>query len=436
MKKLAKRNLICFAILAVLLMVLCFANFTIPTTTSRFVGFVPAITKDIDINGGLASKYNITYDESVIDTDSELQSTVKMLSNKLALFGYGGASVSVGENDNIYVEMPAIKQASGILNAIATTGPLYITTASQTEIDKQTAISGEDVVDVTSQFSQINASAFSWGVNIHLSTEGQEKLKKLTEGATSGTTLNIFVGEDTISQIGISSQLNTPDLYFYGTESTQDLANVTALQILMGKYNAEFDMVNNEIISIAPAISPMIQTLILIALLALVAAAVALFFVKFGQLGFLVLMNLVFLLTISAFLMQAIPVFVLSYSGIIGLVLGVGLFFVSNYIIFNSAKQGYAQGKKLPLAIKLGFSGNTLKVVDISVVSIIFAVAVYLIGGVYAQSFAFALAIASALNMLVSLAFNKLFTKWYTKINTKKAHLVRFTREEHINELD
>ena len=172
MKKLAKRNLICFAILAVLLMVLCFANFTIPTTTSRFVGFVPAITKDIDINGGLASKYNITYDESVIDTDSELQSTVKMLSNKLALFGYGGASVSVGENDNIYVEMPAIKQASGILNAIATTGPLYITTASQTEIDKQTAISGEDVVDVTSQFSQINASAFSWGVNIHLSTEG------------------------------------------------------------------------------------------------------------------------------------------------------------------------------------------------------------------------------------------------------------------------
>ncbi|MBR5012912.1 MAG: hypothetical protein IKY15_03120, partial [Clostridia bacterium] len=80
----------------------------------------------------------------------------------------------------------------------------------------------------------------------------------------------------------------------------------------MGKYNAEFDMVNNEIISIAPAISPMIQTLILIALLALVAAAVALFFVKFGQLGFLVLMNLVFLLTISAFLMQAIPVFVLS----------------------------------------------------------------------------------------------------------------------------
>ena len=436
MKKLAKRNLICFAILAVLLMVLCFVNFTVPATTSRFVGFVPAITKDIDINGGLASKYDITYDESVIDTDTELQNTVKMLSNKLAMFGYGGASVSVGANNNIYVEMPAIKQASGILNAIATVGPLYITTASQTEIDKTTAISGQDVVDVASQFSQINASAFSWGVNIKLTTEGQEKLKKLTEGATSGTTLNIFVGEDTISQIGISSQLNTPDLYFYGTESTQDLANVTALQILMGKYSAEFDMVNNEIISIAPAISPMVQTLILIALAVVLAAVVALFFVKFGQLGFLVLMNLVFLLTISAFFMQAIPVFVLSYSGIIGLLLGVGLFFVSNYIIFNSAKKGYAEGKKLPLAIKLGLTGNTLKIVDISVVAIIFAVAVYLIGGVYAQSFAFALALASAINMLVSLVFNKLFTKWYTKINTKKAHLVRFTREEHVNELD
>ena len=436
MKKLAKRNLICFAILAMILAVLCFVNFTIPTTTQKFVGFVPAITKDIDINGGLASKYDITIDESVIDTDTELKSTVKMLSNKLALYGYGGASVSVGENDNIYVEMPAIKQASSILNAIATTGPLYITTAAQTEIDKQTAISGSEVVDVTSQFSQINASAFSWGVNIHLTSEGQQKLKKLTESATSGTTLNIFVGEDTISQIGISSQLDTPDLYFYGTESTEDMANVTALQILMGKYSADFDMVNNEIVSIAPAISPAIQTLIIIALCAVLVAVMALFFVKFGQLALLVLMNLVFLLTLSAFFMQAIPVFVLSYSGIVGMLIGIGLFFVSNYMIFQSAKKGYAEGKKLPLAVKLGLSSNTLRIVDISVVAIIFAVGVYIIGGVYAQSFAFALALVSALNMLTSLALNKLFTKWYTKINSKNANLVRFTREEHISELD
>lgn len=436
MKKLAKRNLICFAILAMILAVLCFVNFTIPTTTQKFVGFVPAITKDIDINGGLASKYDITFDESVIDTDTELKSTVKMLSNKLALYGYGGASVSVGENDNIYVEMPAIKQASSILNAIATTGPLYITTAAQTEIDKQTAISGSEVVDVTSQFSQINASAFSWGVNIHLTSEGQQKLKKLTESATSGTTLNIFVGDDTISQVGISSQLDTPDLYFYGTESTEDMANVTALQILMGKYSADFDMVNNEIVSIAPAISPAIQTLIIIALCAVLVAVMALFFVKFGQLALLVLMNLVFLLTLSAFFMQAIPVFVLSYSGIVGMLIGIGLFFVSNYMIFQSAKKGYAEGKKLPLAVKLGLSSNTLRIVDISVVAIIFAVGVYIIGGVFAQSFAFALALVSALNMLTSLALNKLFTKWYTKINSKNANLVRFTREEHISELD
>lgn len=436
MKKLAKRNLICFAILAIILAMLCFVNFTIPATTSKFVGFVPAITKDVDISGGFASKYDITFDESVIDTDRELQNTVKMLSDKLALYGYGGASVSVGENDNIYVEMPAIKEANGILNAIATTGPLYITTATQTEIDKETAISGADVIDVSSQFSQITASSFSWGVNIHLTNEGHQKLKKLTEGATSGTTLNIFVGEDTISQIGISSQLDTADLYFYGTESTEDMANVTALQILMGKYNAEFDMVNNEIVSIAPAISPAIQTLIIIALCVVLMAVLALFFVKFGQLGLIVLMNLVFLLSLSAFFMQAIPVFVLSYSGIVGLLIGVGLFFVSNYMIFKTAKDGYAQGKKLPLSVKLGLNGNTLKIVDMSVVAIIFAIAVYAIGGVYAQSFAFTLAIVSALNMLTSLALNKLFTKWYTKINSKNAKLVRFTREEHISELD
>ena len=437
MKKLAIRNLICFAVLAVILVALCFINIGVPATTSRFVGFVPAITKDIDISGGVASKYEVTYGEGVLNSQAELDRTVSMLSSTLASYGYGNACVSQGSNDNIYVEIPKVRQAQAILSAIATVGELYITTDSIDSIDKDKAITGEEVVTATSQFSQTSASSFSWGVNINLTDKGKEKLASLTENASSGSvTLNIFVGETTISQIGIGGQVNTNDLYFYGTSSTQDAANVTALGILMGKYYADFDMVNNEIIEIAPLISPAIQTLIYVAIAIIAVALLVMFFIMFGELGWIVSLCFAFFMTLTVFFMQAIPIFVLSFSGVIGLVIGMVLFFISNFIIFKAAKDGYAEGKKIPLAVKLGINNSALKVVDISVVGMIFAVGAYVVGGVYAQSFALAIGICAALNLLTSLAFNKLFTKWYTRINTKDAKKLHFTREEYVNELD
>lgn len=437
MKKLAKRNLICFAVLAVILIALCFVNIGVPATTSRFVGFVPAITKDIDISGGVASKYEVTYGDGVLNSQAELDRTVSMLSSTLASYGYGNACVSQGSNNNIYVEIPKVRQAEAILGAIATTGDLYITTDSIDSIDKDKAITGEEVVTATSQFSQTSASSFSWGVNINLTDKGKEKLASLTENASNGSvTLNIFVGETTISQIGLGGPIDTNDLYFYGTSTTQDNANVTALQILMGKYNAEFDMVNNEIIEIAPLISSSIEVMIYIALALISVLLLVMCFVLFGELGLIITLNYAFFLTLTAFFMQALPIFVLSYSGIVGLGLGIVLFFMSNFIIFSSAKKNYAEGKKIPLSVKLGIKNNALKIVDFSVIAIILAIVLYFIGGVYVQSFALALGITSALNLLTSLALNMLFTKWYTRINPKDAKKLRFTREDNISELD
>ena len=344
----------------------------------------------------------------------------------------------MGTNDNIYIEIPKIREAEGILMAISTTGALCITTASSAaDATAENSIGGEEVIDAHSQFSQTSNTGYSWGVNVKLTDAGKSKLATMTEDAASSQiTLNIFVGENTISQIGIGGQVNTNDLYFYGTSSTQDAANVTALGILMGKYYADFDMVNNEIIEIAPLISPAIQTLIYVAIGIISLALLAMFFIMFGELGWIVSLCFAFFMTLTVFFMQAIPIYVLSFSGVIGLVLGMVIFFISNFIIFKAAKDGYAEGKKIPLAIKLGINNNVMKIVDISVVAIIFAVGAYIIGGVYAQSFAMALAICAALNLLTSLAMNKMFTKWYTRINTKDAKKLHFTREEHINELD
>lgn len=434
-KNIAIRNFISFAILAAIMIALCFVNVLVPATTSRFVGFVPAITKGIDINGGYASNYEITYNPSSVDCQQDLNQAIKLLSGKLNAWGYTSAKLTVGTNDNLYVEVPKTRQAEAVLSTIATAGEVFITTDAKESIDKTKAITGADINDAYAQFAQSSPTTFAWGVNIDLTQTGKNKLAEMTKSAGEGqTTLNIFVGDQTISQIGISGQVS--QLWFFGQNSTQDTSNITALAILMGKLNADFDMVGNQVIEIAPTVSAGIQTATIIALALVCVLILALFFLWFGELGFLVTLNLTFLLTLTAFLMQAIPTFVLCFSGIVGIAVGLVIFFVSNYLIFAQAKKGYAEGKKIPLVLKLGLKSNIMKIVDISVVAILACVAMLFVGNAYMQSFAFAVIICSALNLLTSLVFNLLFVRWYGRINKKQPNKIRFTREENISDLD
>ncbi|MDD4816129.1 MAG: hypothetical protein PHQ62_03235 [Clostridia bacterium] len=428
-KRLAKRNLISFSILAILLIFLCVINIAIPTTNYRFVGFANAIVKDIDINGGFSAQYQIVFDEGEADKVGTLNNAVKVLNNKLALYGYGSSTVSVSGLDKIYVEIPNLKSAKNILTTIGTMGDISLKNSdiSGTEITFQ------DIDDIVIVFAQTSSSGYSWGINIMFNDSGKTKIKTLT--ASGSGTISVYIGEDKID-ISFSETVNSNTFGFSMQNATQDSINAYALKYVMASQNLEFEMTNNQITEIAPILNQNMLTLTLIALAVIVGLFLAVMFSKFGDFGYLVLLSLTFLVTILMFFLQAIPIYTLSYAGIIGGIVGLLLFFISNFVIFNNIKNGYAEGKKLPLAVKAGFKKSVMPIVDISVLTIIASIFVGLIGGAFAMSFAMLLAVVSGLNLLLTLIFTKLFAKWYLAINSTKVERLNLKREAHINELD
>ena len=102
MKNLAKRNLICFAVLAVILIALCFVNIGVPATTSRFVGFVPAITKDIDISGGVEAVFSPDK-EGVDITSDDMESAKLTIENRLVNENITDYEVFV-DNNNLQID--------------------------------------------------------------------------------------------------------------------------------------------------------------------------------------------------------------------------------------------------------------------------------------------------------------------------------------------
>ena len=428
-KKLAKRNLISFSILAILLILLCVVNFAIPATNYRFVGFANAIASDIDLNGGLSSQYEIVFNEGELDQTGTLKNTVQTLNEKLALYGYGSTTISIAGTNSAYIEIPNIKNASSILSAIGTSGALSIKNADVSG----TEITGDDVSDVETLYAQTGTTTFAWGISIVFNETGEEKLATLT--ASGSGTISIYIGEESVD-ISFSEASTSNTFGFSMQNATQDSINTYAMQYVMASQNLEFDMVNNQITEIAPTLNQNVLTYSLIALALIIVLLLAVMFSKFGDFGYIILLSLTLLTTILLFFLQAVPIFTLSFAGIIGGVLGLLLFFISNFVIFSNIKSGYAEGKKLPLAVKAGFNKPLLTIVDINVLTIIACVFAYLLGGVQAQSFAFVLALVAGLNLLITLIFTKLFVKWYLAINSKNASRLNLKREAHIDELN
>lgn len=429
-KALAKRNLIFFAIVAGILAILCFVNFAIPTTSYRYVGFANSIVKDLDVSGTVSSTYEIKLSNTEVNKELEIAETVAMLNTKLDEFGYGNSRVSVSGTE-LFVELPNIINASSVLSAISVEGELSIrgsTTASDDDL------TGDEVSNISSAFSQLDYGVYKWGVNIDFTNAGQTKLNTITEGGSG--TLYIYVGEEQISAISYSSQINQNYMFFYGDYNSNDTTNLIVLQLLMGKYEVDFDMVSNQIVESAPVISNNIGTWLYI----LIAVVCALFgvamFSLFGEFGWIINLAFVFFAVLVMFFLQAVPIFILSLGGIVGILLGILLLYFSNLFIFNNIKKGYAEGKKIPLATKLGFRNATMTVVDLNVIAVIASIVIYFVGGVYAKSFALALGICSALALFTSLLLTKWFAKWYLAINSKDAEKLHLKREAHIDEIN
>ncbi|MBR4406991.1 MAG: hypothetical protein IKT27_01615 [Clostridia bacterium] len=427
-KALAKRNLIFFAIIAVILSVLCFINFTIPATDYRFTGFANAIVKDVDISGSLTSAYTVKYVSETIDKEAELNKAVNMLNNKLDEFGYGTTRISVG-NDEIYVEVPDIKEGASILEAIATEGQLSI---RGSETAGENDITGDEVTNISSSFSQIDYGTYKWGVTLDFNKDGKKKLATITESGNG--TLYIYVGETQISAISYSNQIKQDYMFFYGDYGSGDVTNLVVLQLLIGKYDVNFDMGNNQIIENAPVLSNNIGTWLIVLFAVIAVLFMVGMFALYGEFGWIINLSYVFFAVFVMFFMQAIPIFVLSMGGVVGTVLGIMLLFLSYMFIFDGVKKGYADGKKIPLATKWGFNNAVMKIVDMNVIAVIGCVVMYILGGAFAQSFALALGICCALNLLISLLLTRWFSKWYVAINSTNPDKLHLKREVQIDE--
>ena len=270
----------------------------------------------------------------------------------------------------------------------------------------------------------------NYGVVLNFDETGTSLFSKITEEASNGDkTLYINIGDDEPLQVTCEEKMTQGTTFVYGG-SIQDYesAKEYAMMIMSGTFSANLEMVECTVVSATLGKNALLYGIIAggVALL----LVMAIMWWRYGHLGLLANFSLIIYMILMLFFLQAIPFIQLTLPGIAGIILSIGMAVDGNVIIFERIKEEYASGKKIPLAIKGGFSKAFWPIFDSNITTIITSIILYILGTASIKGFALTLLLGIILSMFSTLVMTRILVKWALPFNANKPNKLKLKRSK------
>ena len=441
-KRLSISNFIIVSILVAIGIFLSLFSFNMPFgSTDKFAGFVNAIPLGYDIGEGRTVVFECspTNEEVETLTSSEMKDTAKYVENALNMFGYSYHMVEQENGNMLRVTVVNNDNSSEILQALEDRIQLVIRGKETTE-KTQYDISADHIKKCSFSYQQSSSDStkYEYGVLIEFDDAGTKLYRELTKNSKTVYFYNAEEEDAESAKIGtlsVKKEIATGQTFLANSSlSTEVEYNAYALQIYMGGVNTSFEIKENSVVS--PIYGKNVGLVIKIALLISFVLVNLFMVLRYRDLGLMSFLSSLINAVLYMFLLQTFPstFFVLTLGGVVGIVVGFLLTILCHIVVFEKIKKEYSLGRKIPLAIKLGFKQSLFEIVDICSLGAIASVVLYLIGATGLKSFAVTLLVGSVLAIVSSLLLTKLFTFWYLPINhTNEKHLA-LKKEANSNE--
>lgn len=429
-------NYVLVSILVAIGLFLSFASFKIPFYVNDYAGFAGAISLSYDLGSGQTAVFDVTpvsTDANSV-TEKQMDDTVEFVRDILASFGGAYNQVGVQNQSSIRVQTLQSDISSQLMEALGTRTQIVIR-GEATEETTQYDISANTIKRCLGTYQTTSASStsssYSYGVYIEFDTQGTEQYRALTNYvADNGNTVYFYTidGTQLGSFSGITREVTTGATFLpLSSVTSQDDANMNAINILMGSLDVELTMTENGVTTAYLGYNTV--NYVGIALLVAFVCLSIIMIVRYRDLGLISLLTSLINIVLYLFLLQALPIVTLSLSGIVGCVLGYCLTVLCHIVLFEKMKKEYAMGRKISLSFKLAYKDSLFTILDIMAIALIGSLALYFVGFDLLKSFAIGIFIGGVLSIFSIYCVTRLLTKWYLPLNnTKESHLA-FKRE-------
>jgi len=317
----------------------------------------------LDLAGGASLVYSIdTASVSQENLPPALESLKGNIERRVNLFGLSEANVqlsSIGDQHRLTVELPGIEEISEAIALIGQTAKLSFrgetpvppeATASATFYDLFSADTGLNGSHLLSASVEINPNNSQPEVALEFNAEGSQLFKEATEKYLNQR-IAIFLDDYPVTYPTVQSVIPDGRAVINGNFDIKSAKSLAA-QLNAGALPLPVELIQQTTIgatlgkdSISKGVYAGIVGLIIVSLFMIG---------NYGYLGVIADISLVIYGLITLTLYRLIPV-TLTFPGIVGFILSVGMAVDSNILIFERFREEIREGKPWNIAMELSF---------------------------------------------------------------------------------
>lgn len=425
------KSIVMLTILAILVAffgVACFASFPISDGVLSFFGLQEKygyssvfnqISKGIDLEGGYYAVLTPKSEGETLSGD-QLESVISTLRQRLDNKGYTEATITVQDGSDVRVEIPDVDNPDDVMKIIGSQGKLTFRDSSGTVY-----LTGQDVDN-----AYVGYDNGSYVVVLQFNLEGQRKFSEATKtiSEASDNKMSIYLGDEEVSSPSVNSQITSSSAQIEG-DFTYDTAQSLAAVIASGALDVEFTVSETSQISASLGENVIGDAMAAAGIGILLIFALLVIF--YGGMGVSACVALTIYIILYVIVLAIFPGVQLTFPGIAGIILSIGMAVDANVIIFERIKEEYSSGMKtVTNAMDVGFKRAFLTIFDSNFTTLIASVVLYILSAGSIKGFAITLGLGTLVSMFTAIVVTRWIMNLLRPLTSKEDKFYGLMREE------
>ena len=370
-----------------------FVSFEIPNSTKDYKSIFGTIGKGIDLEGGYYAVLTPKSGETA--SSEEIDAVIETLRSRLDENGYTEATITRQDN-GLRVEIPAIDNPDEVMELIGDQGELQFRDSKG-----NVKVRGEHVKDARSGYDENGDPT----VYLEFTSEGATLFASATKAIAAKedgveNKLSIYLGDRLISSPTVSAEIPNGQATITGIDSI-DTAKTIASVIKSGSLKIDFQISESRQIS-ATLGDNVLNGAMLAAGIGLIVIFI-LMIVFYGGMGIAASLALMIYVILYVAILAIFPGVQLTFPGIAGIILSIGMAVDANVVIFERIKDEYRNGKRVKAAVDSGFKRAVITVLDSNVTIIIASVVLWIFCSGSIKGFAITLGIGVLVSLFTAI---------------------------------
>lgn len=425
MKK--KSSIIKLSIIGVALILGILLAFVSINGIKSYQSFLKGITIGKDFDRGLYAVYKVnTSDnenvEDLVNIEDNLNSAAQLLQKYFTTEGYVESSVRV-EGYRIRAEVLNYNYAESILQNFGS--PIKFT-ASLSTLDNPIVFTQNNVT--YAEYVGYDSSTSKFIVQLKLDKDGKANLKS-NQNSVSSLSISVLDSDGNAdTSVTYSISYSSGAALVSGFTSPEN-AMKFASQIMSGSLNIPLELVDS-VGDMDPLLGDNALMLFTIATFALVLVSCCWFAIKYKLLSLGAIVSNLFFAIFYMFLLSVFPfgLIQLSLATFTAIITSQLLITIFHNLVLSRLSKEYANGKSIKASLHASYKKNNGLILDISILSLVASLLMFILGTGFVKSFGLSLLIGSVVACFMALLTTKGIIKYMLNINSENQKIYALER--------